>query len=469
MKNSQITNFFGKGIRMKVSTAVSFLALLLIPTVDIFAQESEQLAVLQNKLATLQHEAQLLEDERDIEILQRTYGYYVDKNLWLEIGDLFAEEGTLEIGGRGIFVGRDRAVEYLQWLGEPVQGRLYDHTQMQGIVHVSPDGKTAKGRWRALVFGGDVNRSSVFGDCIYENEYIKEDGIWKISKLHAYFIMYTMFDQGWETLAWPNTRPEEVLPPDLPPTVVYDMYPGELTAPYHYENPVSGNPVYSDVDFTPVFSSPINELAELGDIADNLAQRISHLDDEQQIENLQNSFGYYFDNRQWDQITDLFAVDGTMERGQRGVYVGRESIKESLVLYGEPGIHQGNAHNNIFYQPVIHVANDGQTAQARLRTFNMHGDYEGSATIGGGVFENTYSKVDGIWQIQSDHLYTTFIADYASGWSHGSLPVAGMSEEIPPDSEPSFEYQAFPTYYIFPFHYNNPVTGNNPLDRLEAK
>lgn len=467
MKNINIKNCLIKGMKMKLFATISSIALLLIPAMELSAQESEQIALLQTRLAAVQHEAQLLEDERDIEILQRTYGYYVDKNLWLEIGGLFAEEGTLEIGGRGIFVGQDRAVEYLQWLGEPVQGRLYDHTQMQGIIHVSPDGKTAKGRWRALVFGGDVDRSSVFGDCIYENEYIKEDGVWKISKLHAYFIMYTMLEEGWETLAWPNTRPEEVLPPDLPPTVVYDMYPGELTAPYHYENPVTGQPVYVDSGFTPVLAQSINELSELGDIADTLGQRISRLADGQQIENLQNTFGYYFDNRQWDQITDLFAEDGTMERGQRGVYVGRDSIKASLTLYGESGIHQGNAHNNIFYQPVIHVADDGQTAQARLRTFNMHGDYEGEATMGGGVFENTYVKVDGVWQIQSDHLYTTFIAGYEGGWAHSSMPVPGISTELPPDLPPSFVYEAFPTYYTFPFHYNNPVTGVDPLARSE--
>ena len=415
---------------------------------------------VQARLAALQQQAQLLEDERDIEVLQRTYGYYVDKNLWVQISDLFAEEGTLEIGGRGIFVGKERALEYLQWLGEPVQGRLYDHTQMQGVVHVSPDGKTAKGRWRALVFGGDHNRSSIFGDCIYENEYIKEDGVWKIAKLHAYFIMYTDLANGWANLAWANTRPEVDLPPDLPPTVVYDMYPGVVTAPYHYENPVTGSPVYSPIPAPALEDTDFDSMRKL---AESLAQRAGLLDDAQQVERLQNAFGYYFDARQWNEVSELFSNNATMEREQRGVYVGKDRISESLSLYGEEGLHYGNVHQNLFYQPVIHVAEDGQHAEARFRTLNLYGDYEGDATLGGGVFENTYVKEDGIWKINSDHLYTTFIADYDGGWSHGSLPVEGQSEDLPPDMPPSFEYEAFPTYYTFPFHYNNPVTGNSPL------
>ncbi|MBN1240270.1 MAG: nuclear transport factor 2 family protein, partial [Gammaproteobacteria bacterium] len=195
------------------------------------AQGAPQPDTLDARAAALARDVERLEDEREIEILQRTYGYFVDKNLWREIADLFTEDGTLEIGGRGVFAGRERVLEYLEWLGDPEHGRLYDHTQMQGVVTVAPDGRTAKGRWRALVFGGNEGGISVFGDCIYENEYRKVDGVWKISKLHSYFIMYTNWDPGWAEMGWPNTRPEEELPPDRPPTVVYDMYPGELTAP----------------------------------------------------------------------------------------------------------------------------------------------------------------------------------------------------------------------------------------------
>ena len=109
---------------------------------------------------------------------------------------------------------------------------------------MSPDGTQAKGRWRALIYGGDYGAVSMFGDAIYENEYRKVNGKWMISKLHAWFVFYTELEKGWGVRAWPNSRPEKTLPPDLPPTLVYDMYPGTITAPKHYENPVTGQPVY---------------------------------------------------------------------------------------------------------------------------------------------------------------------------------------------------------------------------------
>jgi hypothetical protein len=405
------------------------------------------------QLALLQQRVTRLEDEREIEILQRTYGYYVDRNLWSETAQLFTPDGTLEIGGRGVFSGRKRVQQYLEWLGFPVHGRLYDHTQMQPIVHVSPDGRTAKGRWRALVFGGDYGAASVFGDCIYENEYRKVDGKWMISKLHAYFVMYTDLAQGWGVRAWPNTRPEKDLPPDLPPTVVYDMYPGTITAPLHYENPVTGKPVFAATRAAP---PPATATLE------ELAARLARLEDARAIEYLHNAFSYYVDRWQWDDASDLFAADGTIEMAQRGVYAGKARVRKFLDLFGQQGLHQGEIFDHVQYQPVVHVAADGLTAKARVREFSMEGGYQGDATIGGGIYENEYVKDAGVWKIKSLHLYTTFVADLERGWALGPRPAAGASTTLPPDRPPTLRYTAFPIYYGQPFHYPNPVTGLPP-------
>jgi len=414
-------------------------------------------AAAAQRIAQLKWQVDRLDDQRQIEILQRTYGYYVDKNLWKQIADLYTADGTLEIGGRGVFVGRARVLQYLQWLGKPQDGRLYDHTQIQPIVDVSPDGTAAKGRWRALVFAGDLNRSSVIGDCIYENEYRKENGVWKIAKLHAYFVMYSTLEQGWAQFATPNTRPEKALPPDRPPTTVYDMYPGTLVAPLHYENPVTGKPVYPAMTRA---LAPSGRATAMADELAEIAGTLTRLQDTQEIENLQNAYGFYLDKWQWDSATALFAHDGTLELAQRGVYVGKARIRASLEdAFGPQGLHQGEVSDHAFYQPVIHVAGDGLTAQGRFRELSILGKYGAYAYIGGGTRENQYVKEHGVWHIKSDHLYLTYLADYEKGWAHGAMPAPGPSKTLPPDKPPSVNYRPFPTFQELPFHYPNPVTG----------
>lgn len=402
------------------------------------------------RLAALVRAVERLEDERDIQILQRTYGYLVDKNLWHEVAPLFTEDATLEIGGRGVFVGRARIHQYLQYLGKPEHGALYDHTQMQPVVHVSPDGRTARGRWRALIFvaGGGTER---MGDAIYENEYRKVNGRWQISRLHAWFIMYADVQKGWKDEAVPNTRPEKDMPPDRPPTVVYDMYPGTLTAPYHYENPVTGGPV---------FPPPAQAAAPVRAVnLDAIETRIARLEDGEAIERLQNAYGFYVGKRQWDEVARLFSRDARYEVGQRGVYVGRERIRRALELDGPQGLGRGDFNDHIQYQQVTHVAPDGLTARARVRELAMTGRYGGEALIGGRTAENEYVKEDGLWKIRSMHLFTRFNAAYERGWIGGARPVEAQSRELPPDQPPTVRYEAFPAFHIPPLHYDNPATG----------
>jgi hypothetical protein len=200
------------------------------------------------ELASLAMKVERLNDQIAVENLQRSYGYYVDKCMWDDIADLFADNATLEIGGRGVFVGKQRVKEYMYYLGKkgPQEGAVFDHSQWQPIVHVAEDGNMARARLRAFVMGGALSKGSgspafaVFGEVTYENEYVKERGVWKIAKLYAYFNMYTPYASGWGKVGMPNTHPEAKLPPDRPPTVVYQMYPSVGMVPYHYRNPVTG-------------------------------------------------------------------------------------------------------------------------------------------------------------------------------------------------------------------------------------
>ncbi|HTX24888.1 MAG TPA: nuclear transport factor 2 family protein [Steroidobacteraceae bacterium] len=190
-----------------------------------------------------------------------------------------------------------------------------------------------------------------------------------------------------------------------------------------------------------------------------LQRRIVRIQDADQIENLISAYGYYLDKREWDELADLFADDATMEISLRGIYVGKQSIRRALELFGPLHIATGFLHNHIQLQPVIHVSEDGTRAWSRSRALSEIGTYQRTGIWGDGVYVNEYVKQNGIWKIAKDHIYTGFFATYDKGWESGAGPAPKASEKIPPDRPPSVLYDTYPGEYVPPFDYKNPVTG----------
>lgn len=199
------------------------------------------LAALQERIAQLERQVQRHDDYIAIVNLQRAYGFYVDKAQWDQAADLFSRDATLEISQRGLFRGQDRIRAYMKQLPDLKEGRLFNHMQLQPVINIAEDGKTAKGRWRAVVEAAVLGEWAQLGEGIYENEYVKEDGVWKISKLHWFVTYYIPFDQGWDKGGIPlMTEERNKIKADAGPTVRYEGYPSVYIPPYHYRNPVSG-------------------------------------------------------------------------------------------------------------------------------------------------------------------------------------------------------------------------------------
>jgi hypothetical protein len=208
-----------------------------------------RVADAQARLAAIERRAERIADINSIENLQRSYGYYVDKMLWEHVLDLFTDDATMEIGLSGVYVGKDSIRRHLYSLSGgaqgPIEGVLYDHLQLQPIVTVADDGLTAKGRWRAWILTGTYGSGSGgnWGEGPYENEYAKEDGVWKISKLHWYATYYVPYEGGWLNSSAAAVRAYSEgrgVTPDRPPSVEYAPYPAAFVPPFHYPNPVTG-------------------------------------------------------------------------------------------------------------------------------------------------------------------------------------------------------------------------------------
>lgn len=199
-----------------------------------------EVAALRTELEAVKQQAQRASDYIAIRNLQSAYGFYVDKALWDQAADLFARDGTLEISGRGVFVGNARVRQYLKRLPGLTRGTVFLHYQLQPVINISQDGMRAYGRWREVATIGKLGQTSQIGEGIYENEYVKEDGVWKISKLHYYSDYLVDFRNAWYKPGYPILGPFKDLPPDRPPTEKYEAYPGVYVPPFHYANPVTG-------------------------------------------------------------------------------------------------------------------------------------------------------------------------------------------------------------------------------------
>jgi SnoaL-like domain len=189
-----------------------------------------------------------LQDFDDLENLAGVYGHYVDKSMQDDVADLFAADGIVEILGRGVYYGQDRVREYMRNLSPgsigPRDGALFNHMHLQPVIDISDDGTHAWVRSRLLVMFGIENVNAQWGAGVYENEFVKEDGIWKLDYLHAYQTFYTNYEDGWAKRASAIFAPYDRLPPDGLQSVAYDPYPAAFVPPFHYVNPVSGRDEY---------------------------------------------------------------------------------------------------------------------------------------------------------------------------------------------------------------------------------
>jgi hypothetical protein len=421
------------------------------------ASQAPSLEALAVRAATLERDIARLEDVNAIKALQRSYGFYTDKQLWSEAADLFATDGEIEVGGRGVYVGRDRIREFLLLNGPetPQPKRLFDQMQLQPIVHVAADGQTAQGRWHVFAQEAVHGEYANWGLGVLENEYVKEGGVWKIRRHHFFTTMYTPYEAGWGKQALPNAGPSAELPPDRPPTVAYEAYPKTFVVPFHYENPVTNPPPRIGVEIAAGTAASIDALLT------SLDGRVGLLEDVVQLERLNSIYGYYLAHIEWDNFTGLFTADGEIEIALRGVYVGHARIRQSMNFYGLVTDPQfGLQHNHMQFQPVITLAPDGESAKMRSRAFSIMGQYERYAQWMGGVYENDYVKENGVWKLKRDQQLNTYFVPYALGWRDAQpRPPPGMSQTVPPDQLPTIPFEMYPSAFLPPFHYPHPVTG----------
>jgi hypothetical protein len=138
----------------------------------------------------------------------------------------------------------------------PIHGFLLDHLQMQDIVDICADGRTASGRFRALLLAGQheskKERIEHFPEqCweagIYENQYVKDRGIWKIKRLDYTMLWQADYAPGWAKSGVHLPPLTKLFPADRAGrtsccAAVPNTWPNTRVVPFHYPHPVTGRP-----------------------------------------------------------------------------------------------------------------------------------------------------------------------------------------------------------------------------------
>lgn len=204
----------------------------------------------------LQNRIERLEAVKSVERLQFISGYYQDRMLFKELPTLFTDDAKVQ-WIHDVWEGRKAIDDF--WVGYfgatfsnntfgPVPGRLFELPQWQEIVTVGPDNKTAKSRYRTVAKMAYYREKELWIAGVFENEYVNEDGVWKISSMKFCSPWSAHYTEGWQDVNWSET-PEWMppRPPGISPTrkatpaeQCKDRYPDVGIDDFHFTHPVGG-------------------------------------------------------------------------------------------------------------------------------------------------------------------------------------------------------------------------------------
>lgn len=418
----------------RVRVTIAAFAASMCVTLPAAAQSGPSAEVI--RVDRLAQNVERAESVRQVKRLQETYAQYSQFGLWDEMAALFADDAEL-IRGDDRVAGQEAIGRYLlETFGNGRHGLPPGglHTQLvfRPLINVSADGQTAKGRWWEWSMTGRFGGEAEWAGGIYENEYVREDGTWKLARVHYFPMLAGPYETGWR-----------------------NVDDDQKVVPYHFTTDETGIAVPDLPESAPVLDSTSDPETRL----ESLEQRIRVLNEEDHVRNLQNAYGYYVDRKMWDDVTDLFTADAVLEIADVGIYEGPDGVRRSLERMGPAGLRHGELNDHMQLDMIVSIEPSGIEARSRGIEWGMLGDADdGTAFYTLAVFVNRYVKQDGIWRIREMRIFPIMKTDYYQGWAKSAVMDPPPAEAHAPDrAVPDADRMtpgAIPVFFS-----PNPVTG----------
>ena len=194
-------------MRISLRLAAMLVAFLALPLAIPASHAADAGA---SPLDALARDTERVESLRAVRNLQYAYSHYAQFGLWEEMGALFASDGEVVGGDKGIKgpaaiarYHRDTYGAGKPGLPKGVMNSLFIDVPLSNL---SADGNTAAVRWYGLhMRGGGAEARWESGT--FENEYVNENGVWKISRLRFHPQFGGLYEAGAPTdQTVPNTQ-----------------------------------------------------------------------------------------------------------------------------------------------------------------------------------------------------------------------------------------------------------------------
>ena len=428
----------------------------------------DRVAATPGTRANLDRQATLLLRESEALNLVNAYGYYLDRGMYDDIVDLFADDrggdvAEIDVAGQGRWLGREGARLYLTRFGAPGldDGELNDRPQLMPLVAVNIEGRTAIVRIVELGMTGQHGAAGYWSVAVQEFALQRDErDKWRIASIEVVPLLRAHYDLGWS----------DPLRPEMPPL-------DGGASMIRTGLPAMGYPDHATMtfDFT-AFNRILNVgYGFAGRPPAPEPNALAHAEAFDAAENVSNAYGYYIDQFAWALTAELFARAGWKELSYIGTFIGRDRVRDSMIQrYGEGGPNAAFQAIHQKTQPYVTVLGDGARAMIRTRLMQFNSSATGPGSWIGGIYENQVVKEDGVWRIHGMDLDYVWLADYATGWT-GVDPAANARFALTPELIAAFNPDAplrgetfapYPRLAPMGFHYANPVSGREPALRL---
>jgi hypothetical protein len=413
-----------------------------------------------------------LNDEDAIRNVQNAYGYYVDRRMWTDAIDLFASNGSIRSGDGKASSGPQGIRRVLERMGPEglADGELNERPIFDLIVDVLPDGQeaVARGIEVGLLSGASMKQGG-WEFSVFRSRFVKQGGLWKLKTLERAPLIRADYPTGWGKGGLLGA-PRGVIPAFIGPQ------PKGLAVGAVDPQPRAG-------------TAPASASSDMADLRRRLARSAAY----EGVENVSSAYGFYIDDFQWKEMAGIFAKKGNKQSPFAGYYMGQDRIQGAVnATYGPPPATRASISFHWRTQPVIHVSQDGRSANLRTRLFQPRTSKNAAATpsgfymggLHGGMYPNDQVVLEnGVWRLWSLTIDEHYFAspNWRNGWA-GAASSAGdpprpspLLTKYPPDvkisdlgrREEGFRGGTGTTITwpgILPmwFHYRNPISGRTP-------